>query len=179
MRILLFLAILAGAIWLAWPRLPPIFKVPLHTLQLARMEPPITLAMPVEGVKARAVADTWGAPRGNGRRHEGVDIFAARGTAVVSSTDGIVTRIGATPVGGNIVWVLGPALQRHYYAHLEKHADIAVGDRVVPGTVLGWVGDSGNARGTPPHLHYGVYTRDGAINPHPLLLAEPPGERAK
>lgn len=171
MRALLILAILAAAIWLGWPVLPPIVKAPFHMVQLARMDPPTALAMPVQGVHPRQVADTWGASRAGGRRHEGVDIFAKRGTPVVASTEGIVTRIGTTPVGGNVVWVVGPALQRHYYAHLEDHADISVGDRVVPGSVLGSVGDSGNARGTPPHLHYGVYARGGAFNPYPLLNA--------
>ena len=171
MRVFGVLAILAAAIWLGWPFLPPVVRAPVHVVQLAMMDPPATLAMPVQGVQPRQVADTWGAPRGSSRRHEGVDIFAARGTPVLSSTEGIVTRVGATPIGGNVVWVVGPALQRHYYAHLEDHADISVGDRVFPGSVLGSVGDSGNARGTPPHLHYGVYARGGAFNPHPLLSA--------
>jgi murein DD-endopeptidase MepM/ murein hydrolase activator NlpD len=68
-----------------------------------------------------------------------------------------------------VVWVLGPGGQRHYYAHLDRYADIVTGQRVRPGTILGYVGTTGNAAGTPPHLHYGIYEAGGAINPYPLL----------
>ena len=58
----------------------------------------------------------------------------------------------------------------HYYAHLDHFADIAVGARIYQGEIIGYVGNTGNARGTPPHLHYGIYTISGeAINPYPLL----------
>jgi peptidoglycan LD-endopeptidase LytH len=68
--------------------------------------------------------------------------------------------------------VLGPASERHYYAHLDDWADgLATGDVVWPGDPLGIVGDTGNARGTPPHLHYGVYGAAGAYDPLPLLRA--------
>jgi len=136
------------------------------------MDAPTSLRMPVQGVSVGSVADTWGAPRSGGRRHEGIDIFAPRGTPVVAATEGVVTRIGTNRLGGNVVWVLGPAGQRHYYAHLDRYAEgLSTGDRVAPGTVIGHVGDTGNARGTPPHLHYGVYGSDGAFNPFPLLKA--------
>ena len=61
--------------------------------------------------------------------------------------------------------------QRHYYAHLDRYADIENGQRVRPGTILGYVGTTGNAAGTPPHLHYGIYESGGAIKPYPLLRA--------
>src|SRR5690606_5499131 len=109
---LLVLAAMALAAWWAWPHLPPAFKAPYHAARLALMEPPTALAMPVQGVNARQVTDTWGAPRGNGRRHEGLDIFAPRGTPVVSATEGLVTRISTNRLGGKVVWVLGPAAQR-------------------------------------------------------------------
>ncbi|MNT39589.1 L-Ala--D-Glu endopeptidase precursor [compost metagenome] len=64
---------------------------------------------------------------------------------------------------------MGPGRQLHYYAHLDDYAAIRAGDIVVAGTVLGYVGTTGNARGTPPHLHYGIYTAGGALNPYPLL----------
>lgn len=57
----------------------------------------------------------------------------------------------------------------HYYAHMQQFADIEVGEWVEAGEVIGYVGDSGNAKGTPPHLHYGIYTRSGVVNPYPLL----------
>jgi murein DD-endopeptidase MepM/ murein hydrolase activator NlpD len=69
------------------------------------------------------------------------------------------------------VWVIGPDLSRHYYAHLDTYAQqIDVGDWVEQGTVLGYVGNTGNAKNTPPHLHYGIYlTGQGAVNPYPYL----------
>jgi murein DD-endopeptidase MepM/ murein hydrolase activator NlpD len=66
---------------------------------------------------------------------------------------------------------MGPGGQRHYYAHLDRYSDVRRGQRIVIGDVLGYVGTTGNARGTPPHLHYGVYDSSGAINPYPLLTA--------
>jgi murein DD-endopeptidase MepM/ murein hydrolase activator NlpD len=79
-------------------------------------------------------------------------------------------RVGQNRLGGNVVWIFGPGGQRHYYAHLDRFADVRPGDLVMPGDIVGYVGNSGNARGTPPHLHYGVYkSRVGAINPFPLL----------
>ena len=93
---------------------------------------------------------------------------------MLSTTRGIVARIGENSLGGTVVWVLGPGGDRHYYAHLNSVADIKTGQRIVPGDVLGTVGTTGNARGTPPHLHYGVYRRVyGAINPFPLLMDRP------
>ena len=124
----------------------------------------------MEGVRKRHILDSWGAPRSEGRSHRGVDIFAKRGTPVVSATKGIVLRVGTNELGGQVVNVLGPGGQVHYYAHLDRHGSFRPGDEVRPGDVLGYVGDTGNARGTPPHLHYGVYDPGlGAVNPWPLL----------
>lgn len=80
-------------------------------------------------------------------------------------------RRGHNKLGGNVLWVLGPGGQRHYYAHLERFAHLSVGERIQPGTMLGYVGNTGNARTTPPHLHYGIYGHAGAINPFPLFMA--------
>ena len=149
--------------------------------QLAALPPPKALAMPVEGVRPAALRDTWHAPRdGGGRRHEGLDIFAPRGRPVRSATDGIVMRVGRNALGGQVVWVLGPGGQRHYYAHLDRFGDVRAGQRVATGDLLGYVGNTGNARGTPPHLHYGIYTAAGAISPYPLLRRRdaPPGVQA-
>jgi murein DD-endopeptidase MepM/ murein hydrolase activator NlpD len=132
--------------------------------------PPSQLPVPVEGVAPREIADTWGAPRGANRRHEGIDIFAPRGRAVRSSTRGIIWKVGEDNLGGNVVVVMGPGGCWHYYAHLDSFAEIEPGDVVREGSVLGYVGDTGNARGTPHHLHYGVYGFwGGARNPYPML----------
>ena len=161
--------------YFAWPWL----KHATYLAELLAEEPPRTLRVPVQGVSMRAVRDTFGAPRSGDRTHHGVDIFASRGTPVLSTTRGIVARIGENRLGGLVVWVLGPGGDRHYYAHLDSIADIKMGQRVAPGDVLGTVGTTGNARGTPPHLHYGVYRRThGAINPFPLLM-DRPAVRAK
>ena len=142
---------------------------------LSRLPPPAWLPVPVQGVRARGIADTYDAPRGGGRNHQGVDIFAARGTPVVSATRGIVAAVRDGGLGGRQVWVLGPAGERHYYAHLHDWAPgLARGDVVAPGDALGTVGTTGNARGTPPHLHYGIYRVGGAYDPLPLLRATPP-----
>jgi len=148
----------------------------LYAMRLAAMPAAQSLPLPVRGVRPRDLRDTWGGARSGGRSHEGIDIFAPRGTAVVSSTEGMVLRIGTNRLGGQVVWVLGPGGQRHYYAHLDRYAAIDNGQRVRAGTVLGYVGTSGNAAGTPPHLHYGIYEAGGAINPYPLLR---PAQAAK
>lgn len=166
----LVLGVLSAAAYWAWHQ--PFMAQPRAMVELASLPAPATLAMPVEGVAAGEVADTYGAPRGSDRRHEGVDIFAPRGTPVVSATRGIVTSVRDGGLGGRQVWVMGPGRQRHYYAHLDDWMEgLGAGDLVRPGDMLGTVGTTGNARGTPPHLHYGVYADGGAYDPLPLLLA--------
>lgn len=145
-------------------------RYPIEYVRLMNMKLPTHLDVPVEGVKRQNIQDTWGAARGNNRKHEGIDIFAKRGTPVLSATSGIVLEVGTNNLGGRVIWVLGPEGSRHYYAHLEDYApEIAKGDWVEAGTVLGYVGNTGNAQGTPPHLHYGIYLSEGAVNPYPYL----------
>lgn len=145
-------------------------KRPIVALRLALEEPPKTLPLPIAGFPPVALRDTWGAARSGGRRHQGIDIFAPKGTAVRSTTRGLVFRVGQNRLGGNVVWIFGPGRQMHYYAHLDRFGEFKAGDLVMPGDVVGYVGNTGNARGTPPHLHYGVYMPSaGAINPFPLL----------
>jgi murein DD-endopeptidase MepM/ murein hydrolase activator NlpD len=132
---------------------------------------PAYLASPVDASRATRLANSWGAARPGGRRHEGIDIFAPKGTAVISTTRGIVTRVGVNRLGGQIVGVLGPGLEWHYYAHLDRFGTFREGDIVHPGDVLGYVGNTGNARGTAAHLHYGIY-RNGARNPYPRLISD-------
>jgi murein DD-endopeptidase MepM/ murein hydrolase activator NlpD len=145
-------------------------------LALLPSEPDEALLMPVAGVRVAQVANTWGAPRGAGRLHEGQDIFAPRGTPIYSATEGIVWRIGVSQLGGLVVWVVGAGGRRYYYAHLERYGDhIQEGDFVTPDTVIGYVGNTGNAATTPPHLHFGIYygsrrTCDRQVfDPLPLL----------
>jgi murein DD-endopeptidase MepM/ murein hydrolase activator NlpD len=129
------------------------------------------LTFPVSGRTASAVQSVFGDPRDNNRRaHHGIDIFAPRNTPVLAAADGFVSHVGTSNLGGNIVWVWDPDRgQSHYYAHLEKQA-VTVGERVKAGEVVGYVGNTGNARTTPPHLHFGIYSRgEGPIDPLPFV----------
>jgi murein DD-endopeptidase MepM/ murein hydrolase activator NlpD len=138
--------------------------------RLSLQEPDSKLAMPLPEVSKRQIADTWHAPRGTDRLHEGQDIFAPKGTPILSATNGFVYNIGENNLGGQTVSVIGAGGRVYYYAHLDAYAPgLAVGDRVSTRTVLGYVGTTGNAQGTPPHLHFGIYTSTGAINPLPFL----------
>jgi murein DD-endopeptidase MepM/ murein hydrolase activator NlpD len=135
---------------------------------------PGTLAVPVVGVKRPALHSSFGEPRSGHRKHEGIDIFAHRGTAVVAAADGVVVRIGTTDrLGGNTVWVAGKPSTLYYYAHLDRFAKgLRVGDHVEAGDELGLVGNTGNARTTPPHLHFGMYPLTRAflaVDPAPYL----------
>lgn len=135
--------------------------------------PPRSLPVPVAGVAPASLRDNYGAARSGGRRHEGIDIFAPKRTQVVSATAGTVTRLANGGLGGITVSVIDPSGWRHYYAHLDAWGPIREGQRVAPGTLLGYVGNTGNAASTPPHLHYGIYTDRGTINPYPLLRGGP------
>jgi peptidoglycan LD-endopeptidase LytH len=163
---LLFLALLVLLLIWAFPRLKNLLRI----VRLYREPAPVYLPVPVQGILPSELADTWGAARSGGRTHEGIDIFARRGTPVISSTQGLVIFKGLNLLGGRVVEVVGPAGWRHYYAHLDAWSVVGIGDWVEVGTVLGYVGDSGNAKGTPTHLHYGVYARGEATNPYPLLV---------
>lgn len=165
LRRFLLLTLLAVLGYLAWPWA----SSALYAVRLSTMAAPSVLDMPVAGVKPRDIRDTWHAARPPARRHEGIDIFARRGTPVLASTEGIVFKRELNRLGGNAVWLYGPGRQYHYYAHLDSYAGAGPGERVQAGALLGYVGNTGNAKTTPPHLHYGIYTVTGAINPYPLL----------
>jgi peptidoglycan LD-endopeptidase LytH len=142
----------------------------LHVARLYTETPESRIAMPLENVRKQQIANTWHAPRGTNRLHEGQDIFAAKGTPVLSATSGYVYNIGENNLGGQTVSVIGRGGRVYYYAHLDAYApQLKEGDWVTTRTVLGYVGTTGNAQGTPPHLHFGVYSTGGAINPLPLL----------
>ena len=137
-------------------------------------EPHTRIKMPVVDVTKREVADTWHAPRSGGRRHEGQDIFAPKGTRILSATNGYVYKIGENNLGGQTVSVISSGGRVYYYAHLDAYAPgLEVGDRVSTNTLLGFVGTTGNAQGTPPHLHFGIYSMSGPINPLPLITDRP------
>jgi murein DD-endopeptidase MepM/ murein hydrolase activator NlpD len=119
--------------------------------------------------------DTFGAPRMFGtvyaHLHEGTDIFAAGGTPLVAAERGVLIRVGVAVLGGNRLWLVGESGTRYFYAHLSAFAPgVADGKLVEGGEVVGYVGNTGNARTTPAHLHFEVHPGGGpAVNPYPLL----------
>lgn len=137
---------------------------------LLRQEHPRSLPVPVDGVAPAQLVNSWGSPRYGGRGHQGIDIFAPRGTPIRSATEGVIEVKGMRGLGGLTVTVLGPGGYRHYYAHLEDLGPQAVGEWVHQGEIIGYVGNSGNAAVNPTHLHYGIYAPSGrAVNPYPFL----------
>lgn len=136
-----------------------------------------TLSFPVAGKTARAIQSVWGDVRDGGKRsHEGVDIFAKRGTPVLAPTKGYIRFVGKRGIGGNVVWLYDSERgQSLYFAHLNTLI-AKKGAYVEPGDTLGTVGNTGNARTTPPHLHFGVY-KNGAVNPFHYL--QDPPEKVK
>jgi len=146
----------------------------------ALFAPLSTLRMPVVGVNARQLYDSWGDSRDGGeRKHKGIDIFAPRGTQVVAVTDGIISYIGDQPKGGHCLWLTNESGASFYYAHLDRWAPgLYEGMEVDSGDLLGFVGNTGNAATTPPHLHFGINQSDEMVNPYPVLTRATPIARA-
>jgi murein DD-endopeptidase MepM/ murein hydrolase activator NlpD len=142
-----------------------------------RVEP--SLGMPVQGASRASIQSGFGAARDAGaRQHQGVDIFAPRGTPAIAAADGLVTSVGTNGLGGNVVWMVRPLrAESLYYAHLDTQL-VKAGSYVRRGDVLGTVGNTGNARGGPTHLHFGIYARGGAVDPFPYLASvKPPAKK--
>ena len=131
-------------------------------------------AFPVSGKGNASVQSFWGAVRDGGKRsHEGVDIFARKGTPVVAVADGVIARTGEFGIGGKQVWLrTGIFGKSVYYAHLDGIA-VEDGIRVKTGDTLGFVGNTGNAKGGAHHLHFGIYGGSGAVNPLPFIFRTP------
>lgn len=116
--------------------------------------------------------DTWGAPRSGGRSHKGVDIFADSGIPLYAYTAGTV-RLTSSSLGGVSLWVTTDAGDAFYYAHLSRYAPgLTGGAPVEAGQLIGFNGNTGNARTTPAHLHWEVHPGGGdAVNPTPYAQA--------
>lgn len=116
------------------------------------------LINPVAGAGNRSIGSFYGADRDGGKRkHEGVDIFAKKGTPVIAPTDGYISKVGTSKLGGKVVWLQDRKRNHSYYfAHLDQQL-VKAGARVSRGDTLGTVGNTGNARNTPSHLHFGIY----------------------
>lgn len=119
-------------------------------------------------------SDDWLAPRGS-RFHEGIDLFAPRGTPVVAVYDGTLFRVGYSGISGNRLWLRSGDGTEYFYAHLDGFAPAArEGATVRAGTVLGYNGDTGDARGTPTHVHFEIHPGGGGpIRPYPIVSSWP------
>jgi murein DD-endopeptidase MepM/ murein hydrolase activator NlpD len=149
---------------------PELMRGGSYDLEIRRVE---ALEFPVAEHSAGDIQSPFGAPRDAGRRsHHGVDIFAPRGTPVVATSHAFVRRVRVQNLGGKTVWLHDRERGLHlYYAHLDEQL-VEPGTWVRPGDIIGRVGNTGNARTTPPHLHFGIYAQgEGPIDPDPFLRA--------
>lgn len=136
------------------------------------------LLIPVAGVAPDDLVNTFDHARSGGRVHEAIDIMAPRGTPVVAVADGRIARMATNRLGGRVLYLTSPdGRYRFYYAHLDRYAPgITGGATAFQGDTLGYVGNTGNARYTAPHLHFQVLEGSGRavhsgrkINPYSLL----------
>ncbi len=147
---------------------PELLRTGRFTLRIQRAP---SLGFPVHGKNDVDVGSFWGVDRdGGARRHEGIDIFAKRGTPAVAAVAGYITRVNETTRGGKVVWLADTEHGQHiYYAHLDRQL-VQEGQQVKAGDTLGLIGNTGNARTTPPHLHFGIYRGGrGAVDPFPFV----------
>lgn len=128
-----------------------------------------SVIFPVDGKKA-SIGSIWGDDRDGGRRlHEGIDIFAPKGTPALAAADGYIVGVREGGLGGRTVWLRpNDRNLNFYYAHLDQQL-VQEGQFVKKGDVVGLVGNTGNARTTPSHMHFGVYGPGGAVDPLPFV----------
>jgi murein DD-endopeptidase MepM/ murein hydrolase activator NlpD len=142
-----------------------------------------TLTVPVQGVRASQLRDNFSDARGAKRKHKALDIMAPRGTPVLAADDGQVAKISSNKAGGLAVYQVDASGHIvYYYAHLDRYAeDLREGQALHRGDVIGYVGTTGNAPETAPHLHFAVLLleRKGrwwggeALNPYDALVHQP------
>ena len=136
------------------------------------------LLIPVDGVKAAQLQDTYTQSRSNGRLHEAIDIMAPAGTPVRAVENGRIVKLFNSAAGGITVYQFDPASQYgYYYAHLQGYAEgLQEGQEVRRGDVIGYVGSTGNADAAAPHLHFAAFKlgpernwwRGAYLNPYRL-----------
>jgi murein DD-endopeptidase MepM/ murein hydrolase activator NlpD len=137
------------------------------------------LLVPVRGVNASQLSDTFTQSRGEGRRHDAIDILAPRGTPVLAVADGRIEKLFLSKPGGRTIYQFDPTGRvAYYYAHLDAYAPLlSEGSLVKRGQVIGYVGSTGNASPEAPHLHFAIFElgpekrwwQGTAVNPYPLL----------
>ncbi len=138
------------------------------------------LLVPVQGVKASQLVNTYDQSRGSERQHEAIDIIAPRGTPVLAAADGKVAKLFLSKPGGVTLYQFDPTERyAYYYAHLDRYADgIVEGMMLRRGDLIGYVGSTGNADPNAPHLHFAVFElppekqwwKGTPLNPYPLLI---------
>ena len=161
----------------------PVPSTPEGTAAVTAANATGALVIPVQGVQAAKLTDTFTQSRGAGRLHDAIDIMAARGTPVLAVADGRVAKLFESKPGGLTVYQFDRAEKlAYYYAHLDRYADGLTEGRVLKrGEVLGYVGSTGNASPDAPHLHFAImvlgpdkrWWQGDAINPYPLLTRKP------
>jgi murein DD-endopeptidase MepM/ murein hydrolase activator NlpD len=158
----------------------PIASTPVTTTTAPAVQPPsASLLIPVTGIQANALTDTFSDARSGGRVHDAIDIMAPRGTPVIAADDGKVVKLFNSKQGGLTVYQFDPsATYAYYYAHLDSYAPgVVEGRQLRRGDLIGYVGSSGNASPDAPHLHFAIFVlgpeknwwQGTAINPYPLL----------
>jgi murein DD-endopeptidase MepM/ murein hydrolase activator NlpD len=138
------------------------------------------LIPPIQGLNAKDVLDTFNQARPGGRPHEATDIMEPRGTPVQAMVDGVVKKLFLSKPGGNTIYEFDDAQELcYYYAHLDRYAEgIQEGQHIQRGTVIAYVGSTGNASEEAPHLHLAIFQlgpekqwwKGTPINPYPILL---------
>jgi murein DD-endopeptidase MepM/ murein hydrolase activator NlpD len=143
---------------------------------------PPRLIVPVRGVEVAELDNTFEDARGQGRVHEAIDIMAPRGTPVLAVADGTVEKLFDSEPGGLTIYQFEPSGRyAYYYAHLDRYAaNLAEGQALKQGEVIGYLGSTGNASDDAPHLHFGIFRlgpekrwwEGTAINPYPVLTGQ-------
>lgn len=135
-------------------------------------DPVASLPMPILfGVAPANLSPNFGDPRSGGRTHEGEDMMAPKGAPIISPTEAVVLATGVWEGGGNYVSTANPGGEKFVYMHLDWIADLDPGDVLDPGDLIGYVGNTGNASGGAPHLHFEI-RKNGAQDPFPRLKSE-------
>lgn len=152
--------------------LPPVVAIPQVGPKPAVAAGSARYVFPVFGSGATFTSD-YAAPRAGTGWHQGNDIFAPIGVPVLAVADGVLSKVGVNALGGNRLWLTDDLGNAYYYAHLSGYAShVSDGVRVRGGEIIGFVGNTGQAITTPPHLHFEIHPGDGAsIDPYPYLLA--------
>lgn len=184
--VVLALVVIVGALFVSMTRFSVSGRPPSPPSTPPVVDDGAALGVPVAGVARAAITDSWGDPRGEGgRTHQGTDIMAPGGTAVLAAAPGRVDKLFTSDLGGLTIYVRSPGGRWvYYYAHLAGYAPgLAEGQTVARGQRIGYVGDTGDAGAGNTHLHFGLqrmapgegWWQGQAVNPYPLLAGSTAG----